>query len=276
VWCSERDRSPPGGRTGDGRAISLSSLGVNHGGLFWFFNAANPEMLVKIVDACAVDQKFWIFSSAGTNVGLTTTIRDTATGAVRTYSNPDRTAAPPVQDTRAFDCVGGKSGPATDADVANDAREEIAPPAVLAPQQADTARALPGAAVLSSFSAPAAGCLPGPATLCIGDRFKVEVVYQTAQGGGRSGMGQAVALDSLGVSRGGLFWFFSPDNPEMLVKVIDACALSGKYWVFYSAGTNVGLRVRVTDTTTGRSATYSNPDLTAAPPVQDTSALPCS
>lgn len=55
----------------------------------------------------------------------------------------------------------------------------------------------------------------------------------------------------------------------------DACALTGKYWVFYSAATNVGLKVTVTDTQTGRSATYVNPDRSAAPPVQDTSALPC-
>jgi hypothetical protein len=54
-----------------------------------------------------------------------------------------------------------------------------------------------------------------------------------------------------------------------------ACALTGKYWVFYSAGTNVGMKVTVTDVQTGRSATYTNPDLTPAPPVQDTSALPC-
>jgi photosystem II stability/assembly factor-like uncharacterized protein len=31
-----------GGLSGDGRAISLASLGVDHGGLFWFFDPANP------------------------------------------------------------------------------------------------------------------------------------------------------------------------------------------------------------------------------------------
>jgi hypothetical protein len=101
------------------------------------------------------------------------------------------------------------------------------------------------------------------------------VAYQTSQGGGLSGSGHAVALDSLGVGQGGLFWFFSPDNPEMLIKVIDGCALTGKYWVFYSAGTNVGLKVTVTDTRTRRSVLLTNPDHTAAPPVQDTSAFPC-
>lgn len=124
-------------------------------------------------------------------------------------------------------------------------------------------------------------CVPGPTTLCIdhlpGDkRFKVEVSFQTTQGGGQSGPGNAISLASLGVNLGGLFWFFNPANPEMLVKVLDGCALTGTYWVFYSAGTNVGLTTIVTDTLTGNFKTYTNPDLTPAPPVTDTGALPCS
>jgi hypothetical protein len=125
-----------------------------------------------------------------------------------------------------------------------------------------------------------ATCAADPVTLCIDDRpgdrrFKVQVAYRTAQGGGRLGAGNAIPLASLGVNRGGLFWFFSPDNPEMLVKVIDGCAGNGHFWVFSSAGTNVGLETTVTDMVTGRAKTYSNPDLTPAAPVQDTNALPC-
>jgi hypothetical protein len=124
-------------------------------------------------------------------------------------------------------------------------------------------------------------CVADPSTLCIDDRpgdrrFKVQVSYQTTQGGGRAGSGMAIPLSGLGVDRGGLFWFFSPDNPEMLVKVLNGCSGNGNFWVFASAGTNVGLTMTVTDTRTGRVKTYSNPDLTPAMPVQDTSALPCS
>ncbi len=125
-------------------------------------------------------------------------------------------------------------------------------------------------------------CVPSGTTLCLDDqpgdkRFKVEVLYHTVQGGGLSGLGNAIPLSSLGVNRGGLFWFFSPDNPEMLIKVLNACSTATpRYWVFYSAGTNVGLSITVTDSVTGRVKTYSNPDLTSAPPVTDTDALPCS
>jgi hypothetical protein len=125
------------------------------------------------------------------------------------------------------------------------------------------------------------GCLATNQILCIDDqpgdrRFRVTVTYATTQAGGKSGSGQAISLSSLGVDQGGLFWFFDPKNPELLVKVLNGCPVNQHYWVFYSAGTNVGLHVTVTDTTTGHTKTYTNPDLTAAPPVQDTSALSCS
>ncbi len=134
--------------------------------------------------------------------------------------------------------------------------------------------------VASTSSALPGSCAPGATTLCIDDqsgdgRFEVKVHYQTTQGGGLAGDGQAIPLASVGVAHGGLFWFFGADNPEMLIKVINACGLNQRYWVFYSADTNVGLAVTVTDTRTGGSVVYSDPDLTAAPPVQDTSALPC-
>lgn len=74
----------------------------------------------------------------------------------------------------------------------------------------------------------------------------------------------------------GLFWFFDRTNPELLVKIIDGCSLNGHAWVFFSAGTNVGFTVRVTDTLTGEQFVRTNPDKTAAAPVQATDALGCN
>ncbi len=107
------------------------------------------------------------------------------------------------------------------------------------------------------------------------NRFKVKVSWNTSQSGGLSGNGNPIPLASLGVQRGGLFWFFGADNPEVIVKVLNGCAVNGSYWVFYVAGTNVGMTTTVTDTKTGRVKTYHNPDLTLAAPVQDTNAFTC-
>jgi hypothetical protein len=138
--------------------------------------------------------------------------------------------------------------------------------------------AVPGGAVAPAAAGP---CVPSAATLCIDDRagdrrWQIGVSFHTAQGGGLAGSGNAIALGSLGVARGGLFWFFSSDNPEMLIKVLDACTLNQQFWVFYSATTNVGFTVEVVDTSTGRTRTYVNQDGTAAPALQDTAAFSCT
>jgi hypothetical protein len=123
-------------------------------------------------------------------------------------------------------------------------------------------------------------CTPSDTVLCIdnnpGDqRFMITASYSTSQGGGLSGNGHAIALSSLGVDQGGLFWFFAKTNPEMLVKVLNGCGTNNRFWVFFSAGTNVGFSVTVRDTVTGSQKTYINPDLNAAPPLQDTNAFAC-
>ena len=119
-------------------------------------------------------------------------------------------------------------------------------------------------------------CVKSDTVLCIennaGDgRFKLSVDFNHA---GTTGTGMA-SLGTTGVARGGSFWFFSQDNPEMLVKVLNACAINHKFWVFVTAGTNVGFTVRVEDTQASVTKTYENADGVAALPVQDTSAFAC-
>jgi hypothetical protein len=51
-----------------------------------------------------VNNHFWVFLDAGTNVGFNVHVLDTSTNATRLYSNADNTAAVPVQDVLAFAC----------------------------------------------------------------------------------------------------------------------------------------------------------------------------
>jgi plastocyanin len=115
-------------------------------------------------------------------------------------------------------------------------------------------------------------CVPSATTLCLNNgRFEVRTHWRSAS---QSGDATAVPLDFAPDS--GLFYFFSPTNIEMLVKVLNACvpALGNKYWVFFAATTDVELTVTVTDTQTGTSKVYTNPLGKAAAPVQDTNAFP--
>jgi len=85
------------GHTGQGTAVSLSG----DTGTFWFFNAANVELVVKALDGRPVNNHFWLFYGALSNVEYTLTVTDTQTGAMRTYTNPSGRFAS-VADTLAF------------------------------------------------------------------------------------------------------------------------------------------------------------------------------
>ncbi len=120
------------------------------------------------------------------------------------------------------------------------------------------------------------GCIPNATTLCLpaDNRFEVSVYFETVQAGGRMGDAQAIPLDALGISRGGVFAFSDLANPEFLVKVLDGCAINGHYWVFYAATTNVGFQLTVTDTLApGATIDYFNPDLNPALTITDTHAF---
>lgn len=125
-------------------------------------------------------------------------------------------------------------------------------------------------------------CVPDAETLCIDDlpgdhRFKVKVFYNSVLGGGVSGYGKAMPLGSLGVDHGGLFWFFNADNPEMLIKVLSGCGDNGHFWLFSSAGTNLGMTTTVTDTVgVNPPFVFVNPDLTPAVPVATIYAFVCN
>ena len=85
---------------GRGRAVPLSG----QSGLFWFFDADNVEMLVKVINGCGVPglNAYWVFYAATTNVDFTLTVTDTATGVVKQYRNPLGLAAEPIQDVLTF------------------------------------------------------------------------------------------------------------------------------------------------------------------------------
>src|SRR6187402_1096467 len=103
--------------------------------------------------------------------------------------------------------------------------------------------ALAGTFGLPAVSSATPLCTPSAATLCIdqepGDgRWEIKLDWDTTLNGGSEGHAHAVPLGAVGVARGGLFWIFSADNPELMVKIIDGCAYNNHAWVYTSAITN--------------------------------------
>jgi hypothetical protein len=112
-------------------------------------------------------------------------------------------------------------------------------------------------------------CGEDPTLLCVdGNRFQITAQFtQTCNSGnGESAAGVQDNAD------GGYLWCFDAGNPEIFVKVLNACTAQGgdTYWVFLSGLTNVGVKVTVLDTKTGIHKTYTNPNDTNFAPIFDT------
>lgn len=88
----------PAGQLGLAKMVKLTE----ETGYLWFFSDTNVETVVKVLDACTYNQRFWVFAGGLTNVRTTLTVTDTATGQVKTYQNPQGTAFQPIQDASAF------------------------------------------------------------------------------------------------------------------------------------------------------------------------------
>jgi len=112
-------------------------------------------------------------------------------------------------------------------------------------------------------------CTTTATALCLqGNRFAVGVGWRTSNGA--AGQGQAVQL----TSDSGYFWFFSPTNIELIVKVINACSPPfNRYWVFAAGLTNVEVSIAVIDGVSELVNTYTNPLNRPVPPLQDTDAF---
>ena len=239
------------GRTGDGQAVGLTA----DTGYFWFFSDSNVELIVKVLDARGINHKFWVFFGALSNVEYTLTVRDSVTDRTKTYVNPSGQFAS-VGDTQAFD----ESSTVLTSQERVEVKGTAAPPGSIG----DIQRFIDRAATATTSFTPCAETRFG--FDLGGCRFHIEVEWDDGHGG--SGVGQPVQL----TDDTGYLWFFSPTNVELMVKVLDARPVNGKFWVFFGALSNVQYTITVVDRLTGAFRKYSNPSGTFAS-VGDTGAF---
>jgi hypothetical protein len=95
------DYATSNGQTGPGTGVPLTG----DSGYFTFFNPANIELVVKVLNACSIAPgRFWVFGGGLTNVHVVLTVTDMHTGATKVYENPLDSPFTPLQDTDAFVC----------------------------------------------------------------------------------------------------------------------------------------------------------------------------
>jgi hypothetical protein len=91
-------RTEPGGELKRGR---VQREGLDSGAV-WFFEPDNLEMLVKVLNACTINNHFWFYSAAATDVEILVTVVDTLRNVTKTYTKVLGPPAPAITDTQAF------------------------------------------------------------------------------------------------------------------------------------------------------------------------------
>ncbi len=226
------------------KRLDFYSIG-DSGSLFYFFEPDNPEMLVKVVNGCWLNDHWWVFGSAATDLAYEVAIEDLADGegtveyrhnggGLIVGDNGYSTAAGVINDTSAFPCeaVGGASGRSPlDAGVpiveAVRGYEQPTVSGIAGQDGADT----------RDYGCRGRHCL---------NNWRFSVRASWYEGSGLWGGAQLVPVYGLG-NGAALLYFIERDNPEMLLKVVDGCAINGHWWVFGSAATDRRYQLSVLD-----------------------------
>ena len=260
------DWAAASGAGGRGGSVQLTA----DTGAFWFFDPGNVEMVVKLLDGCGLNEHFWVFSGGLTDTEVQLTVVDTETGVAGTWFNPEGTLLSPVQDNEAFEtCKPDEIVAAADS-------AATMPPQPLA-RRFDPDRELRLALErlrASRVELPQAApgeCTADDRTLCLENgRFRVRLDWEKEDEETGSGSSLPLSGDT------GLFWFFEPDNIEIVIKVLDGCAVNGHRWVFAGGLTDVAVEMAVVDVQTGATRNYVNRLGRPFRPIKDTEFFSCS
>lgn len=87
------------GEAGPARVVPFGSP---DSGLFAFFGTDNWELLVKVLDGCAANGHYWVYSAATTDVRYVLTVTDSRSGKRARYENQAGKPAPAVTDAEAL------------------------------------------------------------------------------------------------------------------------------------------------------------------------------
>ncbi len=75
---------------------------TDESGLFHFFSPGNLELAVKVLDGCAINQRFWVFAVGLTNVAVTLDVEDTHTSQSWHRATAIGEPFPPILDIAGF------------------------------------------------------------------------------------------------------------------------------------------------------------------------------
>lgn len=99
VTAKHRAGGAPGSRTTGNAAVAVSSF---ESGVLSFFGAANWEVLVKALNACGLNNRYWIYAASTTDVFYRMEVFDYQAFENKIYFNYPGVPAPALTDSDAF------------------------------------------------------------------------------------------------------------------------------------------------------------------------------
>ncbi len=231
---------------GAGTAVAVDIS--DESGLFWFFESGNIELVVKVLDGRAINGSYWVFFGALSDVEYWITVRDAETDERRTYHNPPKEVCG-QKDLLAFSDMAAATDPsrAAGGGAGRPGFDLL---------RMNVASLDPGGIELTSDGSGL--CEAGEEQLCVlDDRFSVEVEFIDPNVDADVPQAAEV-IPSLTTGKTGFFWFFSPSNVELAVKMLDGRGVNGRFWLLYGGLSDVEYTITVTDTVAGGTATYRN------------------
>ena len=237
-------------------------------GLLYFFDRDNVEVLVKVLDGCAINGHRWVFAAPVTDLAFSLEITEQATGRAFTHGNPRGMTAATAADTAAFPCAPATTAAPSSAAEVGAAAAAGGPPPELPGSAAG--QPVPAAArVADRNPEPPPVCEPRGPGIELEDGHRIDMCFQTPDGEVRAANDWGLRSRS-----SALLHFFDRENAEVLVKVLDGCNVNGHRWVFAAAATDLAFQLVVT-APDGQRWTHRNETGQTAEPRSDDDAFRC-
>lgn len=244
-----------GGETvqADAKDFGLDS---RESGLLYFFDQDNAEVLVKVLDACAINGHRWVFVAPVTTLAFNLYIDETATEERWTHRNPkgDPTAIT-ASDIEAFPCEplgvstasNGHAGGALGVELveagfpSTSASASTKPDAVVT-SRPDVSLARPPSAVVQPIGGgEATDCEPQPVAELRG--YTVNMCIEYPKDG--EAVVEAAKNYDLDSEQSAILYFFDRNNAEVLVKVLNGCGINNHRWVFVAPVTTLAFNITI-------------------------------
>ncbi len=213
-------------------------------GILYFFDRDNAEVLVKVLDACLVNQHRWVFVAPVTDLAFNLYIEEAATQKIWEHRNPKGgQTASTKSDVAAFPCGADAAPAAGNGGGDGGAGVELVDAGFSAPRTASVLAELPSVGVTQAIGAgESTDCEPRPVTT-LADGYTVNMCVEYLKDGNPEVTeAQDFGLDS---QQSGLLYFFERSNAEVLIKVLDACGVNGYRWVFVAPVTDLAFNLSV-------------------------------